>query len=123
MSISVARRHRNGYSLLMTKNTTTRHLGERLELTRDCDLGKRGDQCAVAELDHSGRYVGMRLSFQDRDVWTGADYRYLRAAGPSSNDVDVMAARRRCDCDSKSGAWHATWCATLPAGYDPRGDR
>lgn len=71
----------------MTMNTPKRFVGEPVELSRDCELGQEGDRAVVTALD--ARY--MTLHFPDRapdcrDVFTGADYKFLRAY---SGDVDV----------------------------------
>lgn len=62
----------------------TRSLYEIVELTRDCDLGERGERAVVAKLATLANL--MTLVFPNREVgqtrWvhTGADYRFLKGA-------------------------------------------
>lgn len=60
------------------RNMVGRVVGERVEVTRDCDIGREGECATVTEID--GRY--MTLLFRDRGatrtIRTGCDYLYLR---------------------------------------------
>lgn len=57
-----------------------RYVGEHVELTRDCDLGSKGER-AVVSVVHDGT-IGLlfkhRVEGQGRQMATGADYAYLR---------------------------------------------
>ena len=78
-------------------NTTKRFVGETVELSRDCELGQESDRAVVTVLD--GHY--MTLHFPDRapdcrDVYTGADYKYLRAyEGAPNADLTAVSMDAR----------------------------
>lgn len=63
-----------------------RHVGEQVELTRDCELGAKGERAHVTEIDgmcmtldffERGDFVDGR-EVANNTVKTGADYRFLR---------------------------------------------
>lgn len=66
----------------MHAQNVRRFVGEVVELSRDCELGRAGERAVVtARVDYY-----MTLSFPDRTpdartVHTGADYQYLRPCG------------------------------------------
>lgn len=56
-----------------------RFVGERVVLTRDCEIGQSGEHAMVTEID--GIYMTLDFIFRitgDRIVKTGADYKFLR---------------------------------------------
>jgi len=63
---------------MLNTTKTTRYLGERVELSRNCDLGQKGEWARVEALD--GRSMTLVFPERSRDatVYTGADYLYLR---------------------------------------------
>ena len=84
-------------SRTMNTRTSKRFVGEVVALSRDCELGQEGDRAVVTALvDHY-----MTLTFLDRgpdcsDVYTGADYKYLRAyEGVVDADLTAVAMKAR----------------------------
>lgn len=61
--------------------TVKRFVGEVVELSRNCELGQEGDRAVVTSL----AFPYMSLTFRDRELHTGADYKYLR---PCQGTVD-----------------------------------
>lgn len=62
-----------------------RYVGEVLELTQDCELGKSDERCVVLELwgqsitlVFPNREANAAPGYTVRIVRTGADYRYVR---------------------------------------------
>ena len=69
------------------RSNEKRHLHEVVEVTRDCEIGAKGERAVVVELAGGTppyEHVYMTLLFPDRSpperlVRTGADYLYLRS--------------------------------------------
>jgi len=60
-------------------NKIVRHVGEVVTLTRDCELGWKGEIAVVVGIDEYMRLVfPNRPPGNDREVKTGSDYTYLR---------------------------------------------
>lgn len=63
----------------------SRYLHEVVTITRDCELGEKGECAVVIELERSGTSQGwqfmtllfFRRPYDRRKVHTGADYKYL----------------------------------------------
>ena len=87
----------------MNTNTSKRFVGEVVELSCDCELGQQGDRAVVTALD--GHY--MTLYFLDRapdcrDVYTGADYKYLRAyEGVADADLTAVSMKARAKLNAR----------------------
>lgn len=72
------------------QRTAKRFVGEVVELSRNCELGQEGDRAVVTSL----AFPYMSLTFQDRVLHTGADYKYLRTCEGTvdGSDVDLSSA-------------------------------
>lgn len=67
------------------QRTAKRFVGEVVELSRDCELGQEGDRAVVTSL----AFPYMSLTFGDRVLHTGADYKYLRTYEGAVDGSDV----------------------------------
>src|SRR4029077_17634745 len=70
------------------QRTIKRFVGEVVELSRRCELGQEGDRAVVTSL----AFPYMSLTFQDRVLHTGADYKYLHTYEGTVDGSDVGLA-------------------------------
>ncbi len=88
-----------------------RFVGEHVDVTRDCEIGRVGERAEVTEIDTSGRYPTMTLTFVDgRQIHTGADYRFLRRVPRTIEEMSARVDKENADLV----------CRTC--GGDPNGD-